>query len=63
MIQITNVELSIVSGGKNCLVDFRVAHGITDPNVVCPAVMVPVDHQGKPLPIETFRLEDLINIK
>lgn len=62
MRQITNEQLSLVAGGE-CLVDFWTAHGITDPYVFTPAVMVPVDCvTGKPVLPKTFTLEDIQSI-
>lgn len=50
MKQMTNEQLALVAGG--CSVDYRVAYGITDPHVMTPAVMIPVDCiTGKPIPI------------
>ena len=61
MKQITNEQLSLVAGGE-CLVDYRVAHGITDPRVFTPAVMVPVDCvTGEILPIKTYTYEEICN--
>lgn len=63
MKQVSNEQLTLVAGGKNCLVDFRIAQGITESYVFTPAVMVPVDCEtGKPIPDKTFTLEDLQNI-
>lgn len=59
MRNVTNEELSLIAGG--CLVDYRIAHGITDPFAVTPAVMVEVDCiTGKPVPSPTYSIEDIL---